>query len=170
MKKKGLIAALALTLSIGLGVTAYAEASNTDVNEVPPVPVAKQRLGLGRITGMRGYEIMNSALKSLGITDAEITEGTDAGKAPYEIAAAKGIAADKFKEAVLQEKYKAIDAAVENGSLTKDQADALKASLDSNTEACTTPGQNSIPMGRSCGGNGLGRGNGTGRGMGRGSL
>ncbi|WP_139905312.1 hypothetical protein [Clostridium thermarum] len=170
MKKKGLIAALALTLSIGLGVTAYAAAGNTEVKEAAPVAVIQQRLGLGRITGMRGYEIMNSALKSLGLTDAEITEGTSAGKTPYEIAAAKGISADKFKEAILVEKHKVIDAAVENGSITKDQADALKASLASNAEACTTAGQNSRSMGNGCGGNGLGRGNGAGRGMRRGSL
>lgn len=173
MKKKGLITSLALTLTIGLGVTAYAAtASTTNSNSATPSSTNQQRLGLGRLTNMRGYDMMFAALKKLGIKDEEISKGAAAGQTPYEIAASKGLSADKLKEATLEEKLTSIDAAVQNGNITKEEADSLKDRIKTNAENCVTPGQNSKTMNGSkgCGigrGNGLGRGNGMGlsRGM-----
>jgi hypothetical protein len=165
MKKKGLITALALTLIIGFGVTVYAaSAPTTGSDTVPPAQTTQQRLGLGRLTGMRGYDLMAAALEKLGVTEEEIENGAAAGQTPYEIAATKGISADKFQAAILDEKFKAIDAAVENGNITKEQGDSLKDSIKTKAENCTTPGQNPRGMGgfNGCGSNGFGRGNGMG--------
>ena len=157
MKKRNLILGLALTLTVGLGITAYA-ATNPD-------STLNKRLGLCKITGVRGYESMTSVLKDkAGVTDADITNARNSGKTLYALAEEKGLSSDELKAALIEEKSKAIDEAVKAGSITAEQGASLKESLKTNIASCTGSfgqmrkgnGGCGMGMGRNGGGKGLG--------------
>ena len=152
MKAKKLIIALTMTLTMGLGITAYASTTESTIG-------THQRAGLGIITGVRGYDYVESVLKdNLGMTDAEITAGLNSGKTMYTLAEEKGMTVDQFKAALLDERNKAVDKAVADGTITNEEGVKLKETLKNNLDTCTgVPGQR-------LGQNGGGRGNGQGTG------
>jgi ribosomal protein S20 len=130
MKKRSIIATLVLTITIGLGATVYA-ASNDSA-------ASGQRLGLGRITSMRGYDYITNILKNkLGLTDKDITDARNSGKTLYDLAEEKGMSQDQIKSSMLDERYKAIDEAVNKGTITREEGEKLKAVLKANIENCT---------------------------------
>lgn len=135
MRKKKLIIALTMTIAVGLGVTAYASTQSTNSTY--------QRAGLGRVTAMRGYDYVEAILKNkLGMNDKEITDGLNSGKTMYDLAKEKGMTEEQFKTALLEEKNKAIDKAVADGKITKEEGENLKAIVKNNVDNCTgTPGQ-----------------------------
>jgi hypothetical protein len=163
MKKKNLIATLTLTLVLGVGATAYADSNIAD--NTTKTPAVCQGSGFRAITGTRGYDFMTNLLKDkFGIAETELTEGRAAGKTMYDIANEKGITPEVFKETMLAEKINSVDDAVNNGSITKEQGEALKARINENSAACTTPGEGQ-------GKRGAGMGNGAGmRGSNRGAC
>ncbi len=133
MKKRNIIAALVLTLTIGMGATAYA--SSTESGNSQNVT---QRLGLGKITSMRGYEYITNILKNkLGLNDNDITNALNSGKTPYELASENGMTQEDLKASLTEEKVKAIDAAVAKGTITKEEGETIKANLKANMENCT---------------------------------
>lgn len=147
MKKKKIITALVITMAIGMGATTYAASSDTST-------VQTQRLGLGRITSMRGYDYIVNILKSkLGLSDTDITKAVNSGETLYNLALEKGLTQDELKASLLEERTKAVEAAVSNGTITKEEGETLKANLKTNIENCT-------------GNFGQGRGLGQGRGQG----
>jgi len=154
MKAKKLIIALTMTLTMGLGITAYASTTEATIG-------THQRAGLGMITGVRGYDYVESVLKdNLGMTDEEITRGLNSGKTMYTLAEEKGMTVDQFKAALLDERNKAVDKAVTDGTITNEEGVNLKETLKNNLDTCTgVPGQR---LGKN--GNGAGRGNGQGTG------
>ena len=154
MKSKKIIIALALTLLVGTGGTAFAaEAITNTKNNM----ASHQALGMNKITGVRGYDYATSVLKNkLGLTDKEITDGLTSGKTVYALATEKGMTEEQFKAALLEEKSKGIDAAITKGTITKEQGDTLKENLKTNAATCT---------GNFGGGNGNKSGNGNGCGM-----
>jgi uncharacterized protein YidB (DUF937 family) len=130
MKKRTLIVGLVLVLTVGIGATAYAATGSGRT--------ASQRLGLGRIISMSGYDTMISVLKNkLGLTDADINYARNSGKTLYELAEEKGLTADQLKSALYEERAEAIDDAVSNGTITKEQGDTLKANMKLNIDNCT---------------------------------
>ena len=135
MKSKKLIIALTMTIAMSLGVTAYADTESTTV--------IHQKAGLGMITGMRGYDYIESVLKNkLGITDDEITDGLNSGKTMYDLAKEKEMTVDQFKTALLEERNKAVDKAVADGHITSEEGDSLKETLKNNIDSCIAiPGQ-----------------------------
>lgn len=156
MKKRSIVSALALTLAIGMGATAYAASADNTAAGTPG-----QRIGLGRITAMRGYDYITNIIKNkLGLSDEDITNAMNSGKTPYDIAAEKGMSQEQLKSALLEERTKAIDAAVSKGTITKEDAETLKKNLNVNIENCT--GNLGQRQGRGQGqgmmGNGQGRG------------
>lgn len=130
MKSKKLILGLAITLTMGLGVTAYAATAET----ATATNHTHQRVGLSRVTNMRGYDYVESVLKdTLGMTE------------------------DEFKAALLEKRNSAIDSAVTNGIITKEEGTSMKEILKNNMESCTgIPGQ----RGGHNSGRGLGNGSG----------
>jgi hypothetical protein len=158
MKKRNIVSTLALTLAIGMGVTAYAASSDSTATTSQ-----QQRLGLGKITSMRGYEYVSNILKSkLGLSDSDIINAKNSGKTLYDLATEKGMTQDQLKEALLQERTKAIDTAMTNGTITKEESNTLKANLNTNMENCTEnfgQGQSSME------GQNKGQGRNQGRGM-----
>jgi ribosomal protein S20 len=164
MKKRSIITALALTLAIGMGATAYAATSDSTA------PVQGQRLGLGRITAMRGYDYITNILKNkLGLSDKDVKSALDSGKTPYEIAAEKGLNQDELKKAMLEERVKSINAAVSKGTISKEQGEALKQNLDANIESCQGNFGQRKGLGQGMQGRGQGRGM-MGNGQGRGCM
>lgn len=163
MKKRNIISALALTLAIGMGATAYAASSDNNTSTT----ATRQRLGLGRITSMRGYDYITNILKNkLGLTDTDITKARNDGKTPYELATEKGMTQDQLKSALVEERTKAIDAAVANGTIAKEEGDSLKASLNTDMENCTGNFGQGQGQGKGMGGCGFqGQERGQGRGM-----
>jgi ribosomal protein S20 len=164
MKKRSIVTALALTLAIGMGATAYAASSESTA------PAQGQRLGLGRITAMRGYDYITDILKNkLGLSDADVKSALDSGKTPYEIASEKGLNQDELKKALLEERGKSIDDAVSKGTITKEQAEDLKQKLEANIESCQGNFGQRRGLGQGMQGRGQGRGM-MGNGQGRGCL
>jgi len=94
------------------------------------------------------------------MTDAEITAGLSSGKTMYALAQEKGMTEDQFKAALLEERNKAVDKAVADGTITTEEGFSLKETLKNNLDTCTgVPGQR---LGRN--GSGAVRGNGQGTG------
>lgn len=141
MKNKNLIIALTMAIAVGIGATAYASTGST--NSTSGTNGTHQRAGLGRVTGTRGYDYVESILKNkLGMTDKEITDGLNSGKTMYDLAKEKGMTVDQFKAALLEERNKAVDQAVTDGKITKEEGDSIKATLKNNLENCTgVPGE-----------------------------
>ncbi len=138
MKKKSLITALALTMFIGVGSAAYAASNTSSSTEVN---TANQKVGLKRITNLRGYDYANSVLKNkFGVTDEEITKAKEEGKSMYQIAKDKGIDMNQYKAALIEEKSKAVDEAVKSGKITADEGTALKEKIKNNINSCTGNG------------------------------
>lgn len=157
MKKRNIIFVLVLTIVIGVGATAYAATNSTST-------AGRQRLGLGRVTSMRGYDFISNILKNkLGLSETDISNATSSGKTLYELATEKGMTEEQFKAALLEEKTNAIDTAVSKGTITKDEGETLKANVSSNIANCTGNFNQ-------CKGLGLGQGQGRGRGLGRGMM
>lgn len=155
MKKKSIISVMAIAIAIVTGATAYAASTNGAV-----ATPSRQRLGMGRITSMRGYDYITSILKNkLGLTDADLADAQKEGKTLYQLATEKGMTEEQFKTYLLEEKSKAIDEAVGKGAITKEEGDTLKANLKVNIQNC--PGN----FGQS---QGAFRGQGRGRGCGMG--
>lgn len=168
MKKRNIISALALTVIIGVGATAYA-ASNDNTSKTND---STQRLGLGRITSMRGYDYITSILKNkLGLSDEEITSAGNSGKSIYDLAKEKGMSDEQLKAALLEERTKAIDEAINKGALSKEDGEALKEKLMANIENCNGNFRQGQCLSGGMGqGNGQGQGRGRGQGQGRGMI
>lgn len=149
MKKSRFISAIALAAVIGIGVTAYAASTDPSRSIMPG-----QRLGLGRITSMRGYDYISSILKDkLGLSDSDITSALNSGKTLHDLALEKGMTQEQLTAYMLEERSKGIDAAVEKGTITKAEGEQLKAALKQNMDSCI-------------GNYGQGRGQGQGQGCG----
>lgn len=128
MKSKKLIIALTMTIAMSLCITAYASTDSATTN---------QRARLEKVTGMRGYDYVESVLKDkLGMTDDEITDWLDSGKTMYDLAQEKGMTVDQFKSALLEERTKAVDKAVADGTITNEEGASLKETLKNNHDSC----------------------------------
>lgn len=161
MKKKTVISTLVLTMAIGIGSTAYALSTG------PVAGISEGRIGLGRITSIRGYDYMINVLKNkFGMSDTDITNAISSGKTPYDLAIEKEITPNEFKVFLFQERKKAIDDAVENGIITEKEGENLKERINKNIQNCTGNFGQRQGFGR-----GLGRGHGMiGNGLGRGCF
>ena len=87
------------------------------------------------------------------MTDKEITDGLNSGKSMYDLAKEKGMTEEQFKAVLLEERNKAVDKAVTEGKITKEEGDAIKVRLKNNSESCT-----GIPGERQCNGQMMGHG------------
>lgn len=158
MKKRNIISALVLSMAIGMGATAYAASADNTTAGTP-----SQRLGLGRITSMRGYDYITNVLKNkLGLSDTDITNAINSGKKPYDLAAENGMTDEQLKAYLIEERSKSIDDAVAKGTITKEEGENLKANLNTNIQNCTGNFGQRQGIGRGQGrgmiGNGQGRG------------
>ncbi len=132
MKRKSIVSVMAITIAIITGATAYAASTGGSA-----AATSRERLGLGRITSMRGYDYIASILKDkLGLTDEDLADAQRSGKTPYELATEKGMTEEQLKAYLLEGKSKAIDGAVSKGTITKEEGESLKAKLNTNIQNC----------------------------------
>lgn len=140
MKKKTIILSLAMALMIGIGTTAYAAASNSQTGAN-----FKNRpaygMGLGMMGNFRGYDLLTNLLKEKGATDDEINSALNSGKTLYDFAIEKGLTAEEIKNYMINEKTKAIDAAVASGKLTAEEGAEAKTRIKDNSANCTFENQ-----------------------------
>jgi hypothetical protein len=132
MKKKNLIAALAMTLVIGLGATAYAASNNGNPASDSGnscrngACMSGGGYGMGRLEGFSGQDILNGLLKSKGVTDEEITASRDSGKSLVDLLKEKGVTDDEISSYMLAQRTKIIDDAVAAGKITDAQGKLMK--------------------------------------------
>ena len=152
MMKKSFITSLVVALTLVGGATAFAAST------VASTPSASNPVGnclyYGKSIAMSGYSSVTNVLKSkFGVTDGEINKATQSGKTLYDVAKDKGVTDDQLKGAVLDERTKAIDQAVKDGTMTKEQGDSMKDRMNINSKNMV-PGQGKMGMkgGRGMGG------------------
>ena len=83
--------------------------------------------GLG---GPGGQAVMDAAAQALGMTSADLMTELRAGRTLTDLAEAKGVDANTVKQAIVNAKKAEIDAAVQAGRLTADQATQMKQRID----------------------------------------
>lgn len=120
-------------------------------------------LGLGRITGKKGYEYSKEiATKNYNISPEELDKAREEGKTTHEYLEEKGIKEEEFEKAMKDSKKEAVDKAVVEGKITKEEGDKIKAAIDSNeSRGPKNVNSNEGNMGQ---GKGMGQGNGMGQG------
>lgn len=102
--------------------------------------------------GANAYE----TLKDLtGMTDEQIAAERQDGIRLGEIAEEKGVY-EKFRDAMMEDKFDVLKQRVEDGTLTQEEADEIKKNL----ENCNGTGEGAYMRGLRGGGNGRGCGNG----------
>ena len=119
MKKSWKIAAVALTvvaLGVGFGTVAFAA-------DEPVIPGTCGGVGMGGFGGFGGNSVVLTDL--LGLTQTELYELRAEGQTLAAIAAAKGVSEDTLVAALLQERQTVLQAAVEEGRLTQEQAELM---------------------------------------------
>jgi hypothetical protein len=137
MKKLFVFASLVglVALAFGIGDLAFAQ------SETPP-PFPDPGYGYGRMGGREGYGGMRSGLSDgetgpyheamletfadeLGLTVEQIQNRLEAGETMWQIAESIGISAEEFGDIMQQARTKKLEQAVEEGTLTQEQADAM---------------------------------------------
>ncbi len=108
--------------------------------------------------GLQGEGVACSEIVSelLGLTPEELCELRQEGKSLAEIAAEQGVTVDELVEAIMAEKTAAVQARVDNGTLTQEQAGLMIQQRAERTEQAvsrTTTGPTELRMG---GQNGMG--------------
>jgi hypothetical protein len=140
MKKGVLIGVAVVVLLSVMGVAGYAFA-RTVTPLAPDFPFGWG--GRGRHSGMMGgwrsdggyspmHEYMQDALaEALGISHDELEELFDQGKTMWQIAQDKGFTQEQFRELVVKARNEALEKMVEDGVITREQADWMKSRMDS---------------------------------------
>lgn len=163
MKIKNIILALSIVSVIGVGTTAYA-ATTTSPSENNPTTQTCSGSGLGRVTNLRGNDILTNLLESKGVSQDEISSTLNSGKTLHDLLNEKGVTDEEIKEYMVNEKIKAIDEAISSGKVTEEEGNQLKENIKENSANCTTPGEgNRKMMGTRTRGNGAGKGMGMNR-------
>lgn len=126
---------------------------------------------LGAVCRQAGGTIADIVAKVTGQSTTDVYAARAAGTSFADIAAAKGVSADKLTAEVVSARKVALDAAVEAGTITQAQADAALANMKTRVSAKVTADAPDSCTGTGPGtgsGSGAGRGSGGGRGMMRG--
>lgn len=137
MKMKKIIITLAITMMVGIGVTAYATTTPRNNGTMESCIST----GGATATQLRGHDILTNLLKSKGVTDEEINSALDSEKSLYTLLKDKGVTDVEIKEYMLTERIKSIDEAVTNGTMTKEAGEDAKTRIKENSANCETPGQ-----------------------------
>jgi lipoate-protein ligase A len=81
------------------------------------------------------HKAVYSVLKNkLGYSDSDVEKAAKEGKSAFDLAGAKKVTPDQFKEMVIEEQSKYIDEAVSHGKLTKEEGESKKAKVKTNMQ------------------------------------
>lgn len=167
MKRRiGFVVAVALlVLALNLVAFAATSVSNNSAQSATNTTVLHMARGYGA-------QFMASIVAKLtGLTVDEVIKLRSQGQTFYQIALSKGVTAEKFKDAVYQEKAALVDQKVKDGVITKEQAEAIKAQMKARIDSCNGQGYANRPQtgyGIFGGGNGQKQAIGQGKGIGNG--
>lgn len=134
MNKKTIVAALALTLSLGVATSVYATSgdSASTLEKGNKVKILSQK-GFG-MKDFKGKEkhggIHNVLTEKFGITEKEIMDSLKSGTTLKALIEAKGISFDEVKNEMIKQESEKIDGAVTNGKITSEKAKEIKANLE----------------------------------------
>lgn len=137
MKKFIVIAGLVGITALALGAFSLAFAQV----ETPP-PGTNPGYGYGMMGGRGGFGGMRGSWQGdehgpyhetmlatfageLGLTVAQIEARLDSGETMWQIAEAEGLSTDEFSDMMLQARQAMLDQAVEDGTITQEQADFM---------------------------------------------
>ena len=95
---------------------------------------------------MGGQAVLDAVAKALGMTTADLQTALQSGQTLSAIAQSKGVSADTVKAAIVAAKKAQVDADVQAGRLTADQATQIKQQIDQ--EAATETLDNMLHGGR----------------------
>lgn len=127
MKKNWKIAAVTLTvaaLATGFGTAAFA----ADEPAVVPGTCTGEGMGGGFKGAFGGNSVV--IMDVLGLTHEELYELRLEGKTLAEIAAAQGVSEDALFSAMLEQRQEILQAAVEEGRITQEQADFMLQNME----------------------------------------
>jgi len=138
--RKSLVLILTTILLLAVGVAAvYAQGgTDDDDNGTPGFPC---RGGCGMMMGRDRYglrwggAILDTVAGALGLEEDDLRDELQDGKTVAEIAGAQGVALQDVIDAVVAGHADDLAEAVEDGTLTQAQADAMQALLAANLEA-----------------------------------
>jgi hypothetical protein len=80
--------------------------------------------------GLGGHGMLDAAATALGMTPADLMTELQSGQTLADVAQAQGVNQDAVKQAIVDAKKAEIDAAVQAGRLTADQAAQMKQQID----------------------------------------
>jgi len=142
MKRRiGFVVAVAL-LVLALNLAAFAATSVSNTNPASATNTTVLHMARGY-----GAQFMASIVAKLtGLTVDEVVYLRSQGQTFYQIALSKGVTAEKFKDAIYQEKVALVDQKVKDGVITKEQADAIKAQMKSRIGSCNGQGYQNRPQ------------------------
>jgi DNA-binding transcriptional regulator YdaS (Cro superfamily) len=127
MKTSKLAIALAGLLAVS-GTGVYAATNDTTTTEGTETTTQCERGERGE-RGMFGDRAAGQAalLEALGLTEAEVEAAREEGESLPELAEEKGITIEQFIEGMITSHEVKLEAAVESGDLTQEEADAILA-------------------------------------------
>ncbi|UTT42814.1 hypothetical protein [Exiguobacterium aurantiacum] len=127
MNSSKLAIALAGLLAVS-GTGVYAATNDTTTTDGTETTTQCERGERGE-RGMFGDRAAGQAalLEALGLTEAEVEAAREEGQSLPELAEETGITIEQFIEAMITSHEAKLDAAVESGDLTQDEADAILA-------------------------------------------
>lgn len=120
-KKSKIIAALSLSMMIGLGSTAFAATNSTSKETKKP----NKMMEMFKNKKAHGNDGFGQLIQKLGLTKEDIATAKNSGKTLFDLAKEKGYTADQVREMLVQIKTECINKAVTDGKLTKEKADEL---------------------------------------------
>ncbi|WP_396129046.1 hypothetical protein [Exiguobacterium mexicanum] len=127
MNSSKLALALAGLLAVS-GTGVYAATNDTTTTDGTETTTQCERGDRGE-RGMFGDRAAGQAalLEALGLTEAEVEAAREEGQSLPELAEEKGITIEQFIEAMITSHEAKLDAAVESGDLTQEEADTILA-------------------------------------------
>lgn len=127
MNSSKLAIALAGLLAVS-GTGVYAATNDTTTTDGTETTTQCERGDRGE-RGMFGGRAAGQAalLEALGLSEAEVEAAREEGQSVPDLAEEKGITIEQFIEAIITSHKAKLDAAVESGDLTQDEADAILA-------------------------------------------
>jgi hypothetical protein len=90
----------------------------------------RRGFALGEKRGFFGADTLEAAANALGMKPADVTSALRDGKTLADLAKEKNVDEAKVKTAIADAEKAALDRAVQDGLITKERADALKAKID----------------------------------------
>lgn len=171
-KKLGLSITLMLVLVLGIvGMVAAQDTPPTTETPCPfngecPYGNARQGAGTGGMHGYRGT-MPDLLAEALGLTVEDLFAAVNAGQTIAQIAEAQGVELADVANALVAPRAEWLDQAVAEGTLTREQADEMLATMTAHMLENLTNGKT---LGSGQGGNGQGNGRMGGKGQGNGGM